>query len=954
MKRIIFLLQALVCFTFTNAQLLSWSGDFPKDNDNVSITLDAALGNLAMLGHTQAVYVHTGVITSASSGPSDWRYVKFTWGTANAAAQATSLGGNKWRFDIANIRAFYGVPAGESIVKIAILFRDALGNKVHRNADGSDMYIPIFTTNVAARFTNPLMQPMYIPIPEPVNKQVGDAMPVTAIANQSADMRLLLNGTQVQSTTGTTTISASPTLTTAGSNKVVVEAIAGGATFRDSFSFFVATAPNVAALPNGVREGINYAANNTEATLVLFAPNKGRVCIIGDLPGASWQETTTFQMNKTPDGKYWWRTVSGLTPGTEYSFQYLVNGTLKIGDPYCQKVLDPWNDSYITSTTYPNLKPYPTNLTTGVVSILQTNEPAYTWNVPNFSRPNKKGLVVYELLLRDFVAAHDFKTLRDTLTYLKRLGVNAIEIMPFNEFEGNESWGYNPSYYFAPDKYYGPKNTVKQFIDAAHQNGIAVIMDMTLNHVFGTSPQARLYWDASNNRPASDNPWLNPIATHPFSVGYDFNHTKDETKYLVDRVIEHWLTEYKIDGFRWDLSKGFTQRQCADVACWNNYDADRVVTWKRIYDKMQTTSSNSYCILEHLGGNQEEIELANHGMMLWGKETDPYNEMTMGFVNNSNFQGVIHNARNWSVPHLVGYAESHDEERTMFKNVTYGNNSNTNHNVRLLATALQRNEMLAALLLTIPGPKMFWQFAELGYDYSINTCPNTTLDPACRTDKKPIRWDYYNNANRKKLFDVYAALNNLRLQRPSAFTDGSIQWGTGGLFKWITVNHGTLKLVVVANMDVQQHTGFVAFPSSGTYYDYLLGNTFNSTGGSQSFTLAPGEYHVYVDQQISNGTTPIFNIQQPILNMNVMVYPNPIVNDALVEYDLPENGKVNISILDLQGRQQGILYSGHKLAGTHQFAFNSTQFDVAKLSSGIYLLQFDINGKKKVEKIVKQ
>ena len=57
--------------------------------------------------------------------------------------------------------------------------------------------------------------------------------------------------------------------------------------------------------------------------------------------------------------------------------------------------------------------------------------------------------------------------------------------MPFNEFEGNDSWGYNPDFYFAPDKYYGPKNTLKEFIDSCHSKGIAVIMDIALNHSFG-------------------------------------------------------------------------------------------------------------------------------------------------------------------------------------------------------------------------------------------------------------------------------------------------------------------------------------------------------------------------------------------------------------------------------------------------------------------------------------
>ena len=103
----------------------------------------------------------------------------------------------------------------------------------------------------------------------------------------------------------------------------------------------------------------------------------------------------------------------------------------------------------------PNLKPYPTGKTSGIVSVLQTAKPAYNWQVPNFAKPDKRNLVIYELLVRDFVATQTLATVKDSIAYLKKLGITAIEVMPFNEFEGNNSWGYNPDFYFAPDKMYG-------------------------------------------------------------------------------------------------------------------------------------------------------------------------------------------------------------------------------------------------------------------------------------------------------------------------------------------------------------------------------------------------------------------------------------------------------------------------------------------------------------------
>ncbi|MGB3007565.1 MAG: hypothetical protein WBC06_13700, partial [Chitinophagaceae bacterium] len=468
MKKILLLIFSISLFAFTaGAQLLSVVPEFPKDNDNIIITMDATKGNLGLNNYSPVsdVYVHTGVITSLSTSNTDWRYSKFTWATTPVAAQATSLGGNKWQYSITNIRSFYAVPAGETILKIAIIFRNGAGTSAQRNADASDMFIPVYDNTIATKFTVPFFQPTFTRIPEPISKSVGDNISLTAVANISSTMKLFLNGTEIQTASAVTTISANPTITTAGTQTIRVDAIDGATTKSESFSFFVGSAVNVAPLPAGVKDGINYEAGNTSVVLVLYAPGKNRVSVIGDFPGSNWVEQNNYVMNKTPDGNYWWLRITGLTAGTEYSFQYLVDGTLKVGEPYAEKILDPSNDVYISATTYPGLKAYPTGLTTGIVSILQTNAPAYNWAVNNFTRPDKRNLVIYELLLRDFVLAHDWKTLKDTLSYLKTLGVNAIEIMPFNEFDGNESWGYNPSYFLAPDKYYGTKNSLKEFID---------------------------------------------------------------------------------------------------------------------------------------------------------------------------------------------------------------------------------------------------------------------------------------------------------------------------------------------------------------------------------------------------------------------------------------------------------------------------------------------------------
>ena len=100
------------------------------------------------------------------------------------------------------------------------------------------------------------------------------------------------------------------------------------------------------------------------------------------------------------------------------------------------------------------------------------------------------------------------------------------------------------------------------------------------------------------------------------------------------------------------------------------------------------------------------------------------------------------------------------KKRVMTKMLAFGNNV-TGYDTRQLATALKRMGLISAFMYSIPGPKMSWQFGEVGYDFSINYCTNGTTSSNCRTDPKPVRWDYYLNADRRALYDVNKAMMNL-------------------------------------------------------------------------------------------------------------------------------------------------------------------------------------------------
>lgn len=965
MNRLLLAALCMLCLLpAARSQLLTWTPAFPKDNESVTITVDATKGNQALVGFGGTVYVHVGLITSASVNAGDWKYTPYTWGVAVPAAQATPAGTNKWSFTINNIRTFFNVTnAGETIRAIGILFRDAAGNTVQRNADQSifngNMYVPVYSNELAVRFTLPPLQPYFVPVPETINKQVGDNIAVNALSNQAAELKLYLNGTVIQTASAATTISANPVLTTSGNTEIVAEATVGAVTKKDTIRFFVAAGVTVAPLPPGVRDGINYSSTTSEATLVLYAPGKTRVCVIGEFPGSNWLEQSQYQMKKTPDGNYWWLTLTGLTPGTEYAFQYLVEGTLKVGEPYAEKILDPFNDASIPASHYPGLKPYPAGQA-GNVSILQTAAPAYTWGINNFNRPDKRNLVVYEMLLRDFVAASNWNVLRDTLAYLRRMGINAIELMPIMEFDGNDSWGYNPAYFLAPDKYYGPKNDLKRFIDTCHSKGIAVILDIALNHASGSSPLAQLYWNSAANQTAANNPWFNVNATHPFNVFHDFNHEAPPTKYFFKRVVEHWLQEYKVDGFRFDLSKGFTQRNTgSNVDLWSQYDATRVAIWKSYYDTLQVKSPGSYVILEHFATDNEEIELSNYGMMLWGNANHPFTEAAMGWLPNSNFDRAIHSSRGWTNPYLVSYMESHDEERMIYKNVTFGNNSNSAHNTRDTSVALKRAEMSAAFFMSIPGPKMIWQFGETGYDYSINYCINNgTINDACRTGKKPIRWDYRQQVRRERLYDIYTSLGKLRAHPwyKDVFTANNITLNrslAGGV-KWMILRSAldTSQLVVIGNFDVTAQSTTVTLPVAGTWYDYLNGTTFTSTGSAQTLTLQPGQFHIYLNRNLTNVvTTPVIDINNPGTTLKVHVFPNPLGPNSIVDTYIPARGHVNVELWNQQGQKVAMVFAGTLNKGKHSFSLNEK---VSKLPAGVYVVRVQAGTEFQSVKLVRQ
>lgn len=912
-----------------SAQVVWTEPFFPSINSDVTIYYDASQGNKALNNFGGAVYAHMGVITDKSNSPSDWKYVQTTWGTADAKGLMTKVSANLYSKAI-NINAFFKPAAGEKILQLSFVFRNQDGSIVGRATNGGDIYTPVYDPPVTSLTTRFLA-------PENAGSiqvtSIGNKIKFFGAASENADLVLTDNGTTLASASNASKLNFELTVSSGGLHNVVFQATKGANVSRSTFQYIIPTNPIVQDPPAGFENGLSLITD-TEAHFQLYAPGKQYVYLLGDFN--NWQPSADYLMRKSTNGQLWWLRVPGLQKGKTYTYQYLVDGGLSIADPFSTLVADPDHDRFIPPATYPNLPTYPTGLTSGIVSVFTPGEPAYNWQVTNFQRPSKGQLNIYELLLRDFMERPDYAVLKDTLAYFKKLGINAIELMPVQEFEGNLSWGYNPNFHMALDKYYGTRENFKKFVDACHEQGIAVIVDVVFNHAFGSSPLVRLYWNSTTNKPQAGGPYFNPDATHPFSVGYDFNHESLATQYYMDRCLKYWLTEYKVDGFRFDLSKGFTQKVNSDVGLWSALDASRVALLQRMANSIRQTDPNAILILEHLGANTEEKQLADNGFLLWGNLNYDFTEASMGFK--SNLAWSTWKQRGWNGANLVAYMESHDEERMMYKNLNFGNADFPSYNVRQLPLALKRQQLASNIYYSIPGPKMIWQFGELGYDFSINHCTNGTVNPNCRLDQKPIRWDYLNDPLRKELWQTTAGLLELRRNYP-VFQTSDYTYeldDVNGIpdVKWVVLRHPDGDVVSVGNFSNQLRGKNIAFPSAGVWYDYYSGDSITLTSTSWTPLLQAGEFRLFGKKKwpVPPGGYKSFVVgtHNDFNQLSFSAYPNPAKDQVTLQ--LPESiaGTVVVECWSMQGA----LLNARTLDWSPR---QSIEIDLPKVSGAVWL-----------------
>jgi 1,4-alpha-glucan branching enzyme len=920
-----------LCALCTLGQVVTTSPTFPVANQPVTITVDVSGTSLANFtaydATTNPVFIWTWIPPRAGvptiDAPSNINPASSNTAATNPA-KCSRVSTNVYQITFTPTVFFNRTAAEMPQIGLKLKTNNWNDNK----QTDVDKFIT-FTSGFAVQFAQPIQNSFLT--------NTGTPISITANASQAASLTLKVNGVTVSTVPSGTSLSYTHTVAeTLGSIPVVFEANNGTETKTTSFTYTIRSATVLAPIPAGIKNGINYFPDATKATLRLWAPGKSSVYVLGDFN--DWTIQSAYQMKKS--GEFFWLDITGLTSGTEYAFQYLVDETVYIADPYADKILDP-EDSFIPAATFPNLKPFPAKALTDKwyfnrVSVIQTGQTPYTWQVTNFQKPAKEKLVIYELHIRDFfdTGKKNYQTLIDTLSYFKRLGVNAIELMPITEFNGNDSWGYNPTFMFAPDKFYGTKNKLKEFIDKCHQNGIAVILDIVMNQQ--DLPNAYLMQDFNFNtmKPNPTNRWFNVDATHPFNVFFDMNHESSYTKAYLDTINHYWINEYKVDGYRYDLSKGFTQvNSGTNVGAWSARDASRIAILKRMYDKIRTYSNDAYVILEHFADNAEETELSGLGMMLWGNFNGAYSQSTMGFSSNSDIGGMWYKNRGWTSPNSIGYMESHDEERLMFKNLQSGN-SNTIYNVRSLPTALERMKAASTVFYTVPGPKMLWQFGELGYDISI--------DQGGRTSAKPIRWNYYSEPDRKALFDFTSELIKLKNTYPIFnTTDATVTQGSvfvkevklkGVPFKTNPTKTDEMNVHAIANFDTNAQQVAINFLHTGKWFDYKRGTEFNVTSNPYSMRMEAGEYYLFTDVPLKTVTAVGED------NKLITLFPNPATSQIRVAGETVHR----ITVFTSQGVE------------VKPVPVDATTWEVSHLAPGMYIVEVKTDNQLIRKKIIKQ
>lgn len=861
MKHFYLLFLALLLSVGANAQIITTSPKIvQRSSAPITITFHADRGNKGLAGLTAStpVYAHTGVILKGSE---EWSHAP-AWLDNSAKYKLTYVSANTWQLTIPSIKEYYGLTTGEEPVKLAFVFRNATGSKEGKTESGGDIFVEVAPDGFAMTMSAS---------PEVTLLSEATAIDFTVNTSQAAKIELFVNSygsTPIATVSNGTELTKTYTISASGNTRILARATTGVNTAEDAIEYCLAGNSPAKDYPGGVPKMGPVANGDGSVTFCVGAPGKKSMMIVGSWNEYAYDASQLMSYQDYDGQRYFWITMPALADGKDHIYYFIVDNTIKTGDPYARLVLDPWNDKYIPESVYPDMPQYPSAAVDGVpVAVYNSGQSEYDWKVKDFKGVDQSALVIYELLIRDFTGTENKANGEGTiagvmskLDYLQALGVNAIEFLPIMEFNGNNSWGYNTNFYFAPDKAYGTPDDYRRLFDEIHSRGMAVILDIVFNQTDGLHPWYQMY-------PIASNPFYNGTAPHAYSVLNDWNQDNPLVQQQFKDALKYWLEEYKVDGFRFDLVKGLGSNQSYKATynpssnTWtgvtdaktNDYNASRVARMKELHAAMKEVAPDAYFINENLAGAKEENEMAADGETNWANINDASCQFAMGFSANSNLNRFYAplDSRTWGS--TVSYAESHDEERMAYKITKYGATGvkgNTPMSMRRLGS-------VAAMMLMSPGAHMIWQFQEFGAN---QTTKNTS--GGNDTSPKKVVWNLLNNADRNGLMECYRQLCAIRRDNPELFEEGVAttvacnvnDWDKG---RYITLKSGDKALYLVVNPQVSASADVTMYGASATQEYQLMSCSYNVTPkrNGTTVTLPAGAYAVYGTMNLVDAPT---------------------------------------------------------------------------------------------------
>jgi 1,4-alpha-glucan branching enzyme len=462
-------------------------------------------------------------------------------------------------------------------------------------------------------------------------------------------------------------------------------------------------------------------------------------------------------------------------------------------------------------------------------------EVTYEWQHDDVPLPANDQLVIYEMHIADFrggagdehEGAGTFQSAIERLDYLAELGINAIELMPVNEFPGHHSWGYAQNSIYAVENSYGSPDDLCRFVDECHARGIRVIHDAVYNHMQSEAPLTKIdyeYWFYRDN-PDEDS----------LRFGPKFNYEKhDETldhwpaREHVIEAMRRWVVLFHIDGIRFDCTRAL---KYYDLLRWFHQESHSRANFKPFYT-----------IAEHIpqdptiAGAEGPMDAAWHdnfyrqvNATALGIEQDgrqPFNTDALFSVLDPRLDGFSASVN------AVHYANNHDQERLMH---LLGAAANTFDDA-----AFRRNKLSAALLLLSPGTPMLWMGEEFG-----QPTPKT-LDP------QPLQWGLLNNDRNRGLFEHYKHLIRLRKENPALYSNTFqpvANMAERGIIAFKRWNDQGNVVIVVANLK-DDYAGQFEIDGlmfdDGTWCESIYNYEVQITNGVLSDTLAESEVKVYI------------------------------------------------------------------------------------------------------------